>query len=112
MTLISMKNTKPAEKATAPGTLCGPHDEYPWGLRIYLEEEQLKALQMGTLPSVGTELTITAKVKVSGQSANETVEEGTRRSLNLQITELALGGPPAPRTDADRAERLYTGEGS
>lgn len=62
---------------------------YPWGLCINLEEEQIKKLGL-TLPAVGATVTIEAKAEVTNRGESQT-QDGTRRSLSLQITDLAIG---------------------
>jgi hypothetical protein len=64
--------------------------EYPWGLNINLDEESLKKLGIADLPAVGGEMMITAKVKVTSTSSVE-YDEGSRRTVALQITDMAIG---------------------
>lgn len=64
--------------------------EYPYGLRITLNDETLKKLFMNQMPEVGSELSMEATVKVV--SVSEDPENGGKenRSVGLQITELGL----------------------
>lgn len=93
---MDQKNMKlPARKKTAEEkmypTMASDNDgdEYPYGLRIDLGEEQLKQLGIKTLPSVNDE----TKIEATGHicSSNESKDaEGSRRSICIQITHLAL----------------------
>jgi hypothetical protein len=65
--------------------------EYPWGLLLRCDEEILKKLGITSLPDVGSSLDLVAKVKVCSVSSNET-EKGAMRHIELQITDMALGG--------------------
>jgi hypothetical protein len=87
--LVSMKLPKEKAEAERYPTMQPP--EYPWGLQITLENEQLKALGLSTLPAVGSTMTITAKVEVCSVSQYESQRDDDRRSVGLQITDLALG---------------------
>lgn len=94
MKLVSMKKTPKEEpKAETECAPCGTYSEpeYPWGLQINLEEESFAKLGID-LPKAGAVMTLTAKVSVSGVGSQET-EEGLRRNLSLQITEMALDAP-------------------
>lgn len=86
-----MKDMKmsPMERVeTAPTVL--DEAEYPYGLRISLDEQSLQKINFTTLPGIGDTMIITARVKVTDVSANET-DDGVRRSVGLQITDLEFG---------------------
>lgn len=65
--------------------------DYPYGLVINLEADEIKKLGMKELPKIGTEIPISAVVKVTRvtQSAVEGADEES--SISMQITELGLG---------------------
>ena len=65
--------------------------DYPYGLCIHLDRDELKKLGMKDLPKVGTEMPITAIAKVTrvSQSAVEGADE--EASIDLQITDLGVG---------------------
>lgn len=63
-------------------------DDYPWGLRITLNNETLKKLGI-PLPKVGGEMLLCGKVKVLSTSTREDGEE-TNSSVDLQITDIGL----------------------
>lgn len=95
--MVSMKRTEADKREdrmeTAPAEAMAP--DYPWGLCIHLDKDELDKLGVKSLPAVGTEVTITAKAKVTRvqQSASQ---EGTREaeeytSVDYQITDLAIG---------------------
>lgn len=87
--LVSMK--LPAEKKGAEKMYPSMEQpEYPYGLQITLENEQLKALGLTTLPAVGTTFSIDAKVEVCSVNQYESNKGDERRSISLQITALGL----------------------
>jgi hypothetical protein len=91
LTSMKLPARKPSTEEKMYPTMCegGNEPEYPWGLCLNLEEQQLVALGIKTLPKVGATITIQAKGNVTSVSENET-QDGTRRSVSIQITDLAL----------------------
>lgn len=100
MDLVSMKRSPAEAKEAATPADTAP--EYPYGLRLRLEDEELQKLGLTTLPDVGTSLVLTARVEVCGTSAYDS-ESGKHRSVELQLTDLAL----APEQRPANAEALY-----
>lgn len=91
MPLASMKLEPREAKDPCACPLEQPREDYPWGLRIHLEAEQLAALGIKEMPPIGTVLTITAMAKVVNASVS--ASEGStkeHRSLGLQITDMNL----------------------
>lgn len=90
--MISMKRT-PADKRgdklqTSPAEAMAP--DYPWGLCLHMDREELDKLGMKDLPKVGTEMTITAKVKVTRVSQSAVEGANEESSVDMQITDIAL----------------------
>lgn len=108
MDLKNMKLPPPKEKEPEPCCV-SPREEYPWGLRLHLQTEQLEQLGIEKLPDVETEVQITARAKVtsvnSGASAHD---KQIRRSVELQITDLALAAAKKP---AKESKDVFYGEG-
>ncbi|MFQ6256117.1 capsid staple protein [Yersinia enterocolitica] len=75
--------------------------DYPWGLRITLNNETLKKLGIA-LPKVGDVLELVGKVKVLSTSTREDGEE-TTSNAELQITDIGLiaGNVEAAKSAAD-----------
>jgi hypothetical protein len=94
MKLTDMKlKPRKEEDYKAPSTSLADEPKYPWGLQVTLENEQLEKLGVDKLPSVGTTLTLTAKVEVCSTGEYQAQRGGEeRRSVQLQITSLALSG--------------------
>ncbi len=107
MNLVDMKRTPEEQQADSM-----PHaykeSPYPYGLRIYLDDDTLDKLGVEDLPDLNAEFTITAKVKVSAR--NESSDPGDpdgdndNKSMELQITALALG---LEESDSKKASKLY-----
>lgn len=92
--LVSMERTDD-EKLDAVAT-CVPglkdQPDYPWGLRINLDEGSLKKLEAAGLegqPDVGDYIDLRIFARVTSVSSNET-SSGTNRCVELQIEQLAL----------------------
>lgn len=93
--LVSMKRT-PADKRgdkmeTAPAEAMVP--DFPWGLCLHLDKDELEKLGITELPKVGTKITLAAKVTVTRVSQSASTDRGgeDQKSIDLQITDMALG---------------------
>ena len=103
--MVSVKLTKKqAEGVVSPSKSETP--EYPYGMRITLEDDLLKKLGIGTLPAVGKKGHIMANCYVANVSSNESEGGGKRRSLELQITDL---GFEYDKPSGDAEKKLYGG---
>ena len=110
--LIDMKLT--AESKSGANTLLSAETdrpEYPYGLRISLDDESLTKLGMSELPNVDAEFTLEALTCVIGVSRNYTQDPGTQhRLLELQIKTLQLT-PAKEQSEASHAQQLYSNSG-
>jgi len=90
--MVSMKRSASDKRGDkmehAPPEAIEP--DYPYGLCIHLDKDELDKLGLGKLPEVGAGFGVMAKAKVTrvSQSAVEGADEQT--SLDLQITDIAL----------------------
>lgn len=101
--LKSMKITK-AELKERRERFKGSPDEgpkFPFGLSLHLDEESMDKLGVDKLPKVGTKMIMTARVEVTSVHADQQLGGGKNRSMGLQITDLALEGDNAEKSDAD-----------
>lgn len=93
-----------AQSAVYEDTSTGDGPKYPWGLRLHLNQETMA--KIGELPAVGTELTLTIRVKVTEYSQEEVeINDKTvlRKSGALQVTGIQMpGGNKTPV-----AEKMY-----
>lgn len=64
--------------------------KYPYGLCLCLDESSLKKLGIKNLPKVGQSMSINAKVMVKSISEYESMHNGERRSMDLQITAMEI----------------------
>lgn len=93
--LVSMKRTKDDKRGdqmdTAPAEAIEP--DYPWGLVLHLDKDELAKLGLKDLPKVGAKVMIQAKVTVTRVSQEASSDRGgeERRSVDLQVTDMALG---------------------
>lgn len=114
MTMIDMTLDKSEAQDEAGVSPCLP--KYPYGLCIYLDDETLEKLGLTQLPRVGSTMTLTAQVRVTGTRSNETQtekesgehDENTSSSVDLQITAMELSGAKATQS---AASMLYGGSG-
>lgn len=65
--------------------------EYPFGLRICLNEDSLSLLGVKDLPNVGEKMKLMAMVEVCSVSQFKT-DDGAKRNVDLQIVEMDLSG--------------------
>lgn len=108
MKLVNLAMKPKETQAEAPCTPDpGDQPKYPYGTQLYLCEDELKKLGMKEMPTVGTEVPIMAVAKVVGTSERET-QEGSRKTLDLQITSMGFDLPEEPTTAMGKAaKKLY-----
>lgn len=75
-------------------TAIGSSPEYPYGMTLRLEDDQLKKLGMDSLPKVGASIALEATCKVVSVSKNESVQGHSSRCVELQIQKLGLDTEP------------------
>lgn len=99
---VSASERKGAER------IASSEEEYPWGLRLHLDDPSLKKLNMESLPAVGDEFMVIAKAKVNSISENESEGEDKSRHLSLQIVEMDLASYSDDDENGEkRINRLY-----
>lgn len=105
MKLKNMKIDKEAKKKMMEPI---PSDvpEYPWGLRLELNNESLEKLGLEKLPKVGTSVKLYAKVDVVSVSAYEQAKGEKNKNLSLQITDLCLESGEKEE-DGNKADILF-----
>ena len=91
--LVDMKRSK-AEKKKNESPMAkssSSYDDYPYGLRIDLNEEAMDKLGID-LPKVGSSVTITATAKIESAEERQSSSDGgkKRRSCCLQITKMKV----------------------
>jgi len=80
--------------------------DYPWGTRLNLDEEQIAALDIKTLPAVGSSVRVEGVAKVI--SVSEEQRDGkTFRRMELQITDLAIAA-----AGTNKYARMYADDDS
>lgn len=89
--LVSMKQSKKKQKEMSEPTTAGSYDDYPYGLRIDLNNESLDKLDIEELPKVGKSIMVTAEAMVESVSSRSTSRDKNDRSVCLQITKMKLG---------------------
>lgn len=94
-----------AKEQTEPSVSDAP--QYPWGLRLSLDDDALEKLGITTMPAVGTKMQLSATVEVCSTSAYSTQEGESEASVSLQITAMELS---SGKTSSDAASLLYGGD--
>lgn len=99
MKLVSMKKEGSHDHgcdccATAPSGCSEP--DYPWGLRINLDEDQIAAQGIKQLPASGAQVAIEAIATVVSLG-EETRDGKVHRRLELQITDMGLAAAKGPK---------------
>lgn len=106
MKMTSMKMAKKEMEAKSePAKMDQP--QYPWGLKINLDNEALQKLGMKEMPKVGQKLMLHAKVEVTDAHASDVKGGKKNVSCGIQITDMALEGEGE---EYEMKERMY-GEG-
>lgn len=89
--LVDLKFTK--AEAKAANDYSTPKDggpEYPWGLTIRLEDEELTKLGIKSLPDVGGEYHLSVVAQVQSATETRMANGKTDRCVCLQITMLGI----------------------
>lgn len=114
MAMKSLKITKSEAKKDA--ALCQPiaglesQDRYPYELRITLDDDTLKKLDIKSVPTAGTKIVFEARATVIGSSERET-QGDVRKSVDLQITDMDFE-TPEQESEEDRITREDSGPAS
>lgn len=104
--LISMRKSATERQAESkPSALVYDVPEYPYQLRIYLDDEVMAKLDM-ELPAVGTQLVLVARADVCSVSLSDDKEGGPRKSMAIQITAMRL---EPVKEEKSLADKLYGG---
>lgn len=96
--LTSMKRSE--SEMAKPYGLEMEDREYPWGLKVHLEDEDLEKLGIDMLPDVGGKRLMIARVEIVSASRHDT-QDGVDRSMSLQITDMKLREDEPERDPAD-----------
>lgn len=103
MKMVNMKQSRKKQEAMAsPGQAEGP--EYPYGLCLNLEKEEIEKLGLGT-PKAGATLMLHAAVEVKSVTVSDQADGKGYKSLSLQITDMAL--EKSGMSNEEMANSLY-----
>lgn len=93
--LVSMKRTAEDKRQDMgePACIESIAPDYPWGLVIHMDQDELAKLGMKQLPGVGTEFGLHAKVKVTRASMSAVEGQDEENYVDLQITDMAVVPP-------------------
>jgi hypothetical protein len=91
--MVDMKLSKNEARETVGGIAKeADTPKYPYGLRLSLDNEELKKLGIKELPKAGEKMIIYAAVDVASSSSQDRMDGGKSLRMELQITDLALMG--------------------
>jgi len=99
MPLTNIKNTKADKKKNRGECAISSHEDYPYGLRIELNDEVLSKLGM-KMPGVGEEMKVVAVGKVTSVSENQN-ERSRNRSVSIQLQKVEV--KPTKKATAEDA---------
>lgn len=90
MALKSVAFTKAEQKERTSPKMCTPYEgeKYPYGLRMDLNGDVMRKLDIASLPKTGKEVTITARAKVVSTSIDDREGGKTEKRMCLQIVAL------------------------
>lgn len=108
--MIDMK-LKPEAKTMLGEAVQSDAPEYPYGLRLMLDNDSLTKLGITDLPAIDTELKVTAMVRVVSVSQHESQgSDQPHRSVDLQIEMMELA-PSSGDAGQSQAQRMYAKSG-
>lgn len=93
MMLVDMKVPKltPAQRKKQQSVGLDSQEEYPWGLRLRLQREQLEALGIDVAKlEVGADVRLQAVCSVVSVSQERSKGQDARQGLDLQVTKLGI----------------------
>lgn len=91
MTMVSMKmSPKEAQAETCCAPEAGEGPEYPYGLRLELDDDALAKLGINVLPSVGSPVIIQARATIVSTSSDTTQDGKQRQRASVQITDMDM----------------------
>lgn len=107
MDLIDMKSTVKAEGSTLMAPV--EREEYPYGLRLTLDNDALAKLGMTELPAIDREFKLMALCCVVAVSQSERADGEPYRSVELQVEQMALvpAEEESGESSDDAASRMY-----
>ena len=85
-----MKFSKAEKPLSTDAAMIQGGPEYPYGLRITLDPEVMKRLDMGRIPKVGETMMLHAMVEVVGVNSDRASNGSRDMSVQLQITTMEL----------------------
>lgn len=101
MKMVNMKKTSEQKKRDVPSVIA--ESEYPYGLKINIDNDQCELLGFDELPEVGEVFEVSCKVYVCNTSENENEYENYK-SMSLQITDMGIS---KKGNSTDTAKALY-----
>lgn len=102
--LVDMKLSQSARRAMVEPMETDKGPQYPWGLVLRLETDQLKKLGIKKLPSPGTEFHIRAVGKVDSIHESQAMGNRGDRSMSLQIVYLGVSEEAEPYDKVESAD--------
>lgn len=112
MEMKSMAMTPEEQKEYGMGmpqaVASSPAPQYPYGLRICLNDETLQKLGLSERPKVGSFFKVMAMAEVCGTSERECENGEVQKNVDLQIVEMGLEkGSAAKDAPMDHEANLY-----
>lgn len=105
--MVDMKLT-PTEQKEYSDYAAIEKPQYPYGLRLSLNDEVIEKLGIAALPQVCQKMTLTATVEVCCVSQYDSADsDGPTKSMDLQIVAMELG---PEKVERDAAKSLYGGQ--
>lgn len=103
---MPLKSVRITKKEGEEAREIDSEQEFPFGLRLHLNNETLDKLGM-EMPEMGEVMTLVARVEVVSLSENSSKESEDRKDVDLQITDMEL----LPEKKKVDLAKLYDNEG-
>ena len=110
MALVDLKRSKADKAEEAQEATGGPAgDDYPYGLCLNIDNDELAKLGVSQLPNVGDEFHITAVAKVTRTSSSAS-ENDESSGMSLQITMMELSAEDSEDEAGERGAAAENAE--
>jgi hypothetical protein len=109
MKLVSMKEVKDESQDTILSDAKMP--EYPYGLRINIDADEMEKLGLTELPEIGKKFMVHAMADVVSISQSDSAEGEPEKNFSLQITDMALEKSNEEQKNKDSQGKEFSGGG-
>ena len=104
--MVSMRNTPKEDKESEVGIPCLAKEEYPWGLQVTLNTEQLKKLDLPNDCEVGDMIHMFSMCKIISKSSRTKLDGERDDCITLQITDISVEDEDEENEEEDQQDPI------